>query len=381
MQELINFIKIFVSVFLIFILFFLNNKFLKNIILVGERPDEAKDNGYYFFRYLRRAHNSKKVFYVIEKQSSDISKLKIHGNYIFRDSIKHYLFFFSAKYIFQAFETGCFPSSKFIWVLYRLNLIKKKIIFLQHGITKERLPQYKYQRFKFHRIVSGANREYNFLISDMGYPKDNVIQSGFPRWDTLRKDDCKDILMMFTWRSWLAKDKKSLSKSLYAKNIKELLLSKNLKNLLKMHDKYIYIYIHDAFNEILNFSDIKLTNERIIFLNTSTDDLKTYLQRCELMVTDYSSASFDFSLLSKPVIYYQFDQKDYYSEHAPKGYFDFNTDGFGPVCLDCKLVIESMSNYLSNKFVEPKYQKRIDNFFMELDQNNSSRILKGLDIK
>ena len=45
---------------------------------------------------------------------------------------------------------------------------------------------------------------------------------------------------------------------------------------------------------------------------------------------DYSSIAFDFAYMKKPLIYYQFDQDKYYTNHFAKGYFDCERDGFGP---------------------------------------------------
>ena len=60
------------------------------------------------------------------------------------------------------------------------------------------------------------------------------------------------------------------------------------------------------------------------------------LIKASLLVTDYSSIFFDFAYLRKPIIYAHFDYKEYRMNHYPKGYFDYEKDGFGYIIHDLK---------------------------------------------
>ena len=52
------------------------------------------------------------------------------------------------------------------------------------------------------------------------------------------------------------------------------------------------------------------------------------------MITDYSSVAFEMAYLKKAVLYYQFDEEEFFSgKHWQKGYFDYRKDGFGAVCV------------------------------------------------
>ena len=50
------------------------NKNNKDIWLISERKDEAEDNGYHLYKYIRENHPEQKVFYLINKKSPAYSK-------------------------------------------------------------------------------------------------------------------------------------------------------------------------------------------------------------------------------------------------------------------------------------------------------------------
>ena len=94
-----------------------------------------------------------------------------------------------------------------------------------------------------------------------------------------------------------------------------------------------------------------------------------------LMITDYSSVAFDFAYLKKPVLYYQFN-KDY---NYKKGYYDFESMGFGKVLDNQDKLINKIEEYINQDCImEEKYIKRVDTFFKFNDKNNSKRVYEWL---
>lgn len=92
------------------------------------------------------------------------------------------------------------------------------------------------------------------------------------------------------------------------------------------------------------------------------------------MITDYSSVAFDFAYIKKPLIYYQND--DY---HYEKGYFDYETMGFGDIIQTEEELIDKIIEYIENNCqMEEKYQKRVDKFFKYTDKNNSKRVYEWI---
>lgn len=71
----------------------------KNIWIIEENPNEACDNGYFFFKYLRENRPDINAYYVIKKKSKDYDKVKELGNIIKHASFKHWVYYLNAKKI------------------------------------------------------------------------------------------------------------------------------------------------------------------------------------------------------------------------------------------------------------------------------------------
>jgi CDP-glycerol glycerophosphotransferase (TagB/SpsB family) len=99
-----------------------------------------------------------------------------------------------------------------------------------------------------------------------------------------------------------------------------------------------------------------------------------------LLVTDYSSITFDFGYLNKPVIYTQFDIEEFYEGQVyDMGYFDFEKDGLGPVCRDYESTINQIIAYIkSGCKMEDKYSERVQNFYAHHDNRNCERVYQEI---
>ena len=64
-----------------------------NIWLISERHNQARDNGYCFYKYLREYKPECKAFYIIDKKSKDYKKIEKYKNVIQYDSWKHYFYY------------------------------------------------------------------------------------------------------------------------------------------------------------------------------------------------------------------------------------------------------------------------------------------------
>ena len=96
------------------------------------------------------------------------------------------------------------------------------------------------------------------------------------------------------------------------------------------------------------------------------------------MVTDYSTIAFDFAYLKKPIVYTQFDKEEFYETQTyDKGFFEYERDGFGPVCYDLDSAVEALIKII-DKDCENDYIDRVTNFFVNIDKNNSKRVIDAV---
>src|SRR5699024_9539937 len=114
----------------------LYNKTKEDIWLISERYDEARDNGFHFFKYIRTQEQSINCFYVIDKESKDKKKVAQYGNIIHFGSYKHYLYYYLAtKHITtHGSGYGLMPDTRACRLLEKFFTVEAKSIYLKHGI-------------------------------------------------------------------------------------------------------------------------------------------------------------------------------------------------------------------------------------------------------
>lgn len=347
----------------------------ENIWLIGERKAEAKDNGFHLFKYIRIKHPEEKLYYVIDGGSPQKHRVEQYGQVINHNSLQHYIAFFRATILIMPFERSTFPNSSIIWYWYRLKLLRKKTAFLQHGVTKEKQDHYAYNnRFKFDLFVCSAKEEHEFVCSELNYPKSVAKCLGMARYDALiDTHKSNKIFYMPTWRAWMVNyGEREFQESDYYKGISSLLESNELMQLLENFDGEMVVYLHDAFQK--NFGGlIKSKNRRVTIAEVGKHDVQELLKDSAVMITDFSSAVFDFAYMGKPVVYYQFDREDYYSKHFIEGYFDYIEHGFGPVCESPRAVIQSLEEIFASNKEGALYKSRCQSFFPINDRKNCLR--------
>ena len=99
--------------------------------------------------------------------------------------------------------------------------------------------------------------------------------------------------------------------------------------------------------------------------------------KSNLVLTDYSSAVFDFAYLRKPVVYCQFDHELFFGgvHTLTQGYFDCKMNGFGEVVYNLDDTINLIIDYVKNDCkMKDKYRERADQFFAFNDKENCQRV-------
>lgn len=150
---------------------------------------------------------------------------------------------------------------------------------------------------------------------------------------------------------------------------------------LNIYNISVVFYVHPKLNNYLNSFDFLKANQRFKILNSiDGDEMQEQIIASRLLITDYSSVFFDFAYSRKPVVFYQFDEKEYYAQHYQKGYFDYYQDGFGPVESTAKKVIEEINKIAEKEFtLSDKYKNRINDFFSFYDSNCCERIFNEIN--
>ena len=109
--------------------------------LISERGTDARDNGYFFYKYLTENHKELDVRYIISKDSPDFDKIKKLGKYILYGSREHYIAFITSPVLISAHLMGFSPDMGLFCRLWQNGLLRLhgKSIMLKHGIIKDYL--------------------------------------------------------------------------------------------------------------------------------------------------------------------------------------------------------------------------------------------------
>lgn len=346
------------------------------IWLVCELKNTCRDNGYHFFKYMRKNHPEANCYYAIDKKCNDYEKIKDLGNVIQFGSLKHWIYYLSSEYNISSHKEGNPNHTVFTLIHLHLNLLNNRV-FLQHGITKDNVPMFYYKNTRFKYFICGAKREYDYINKIFGYPEGNVVYTGFARFDNLndKKVNNRKILLIPTWRRWfeLENDEQTFKNSEYFERWNSFINDTNLKKFLEEENFELIFYPHYQMKKFIKYFNVESKNIKIVIKDDI--DIQQLLKDCNLMITDYSSVYMDFAYMRKPVIYYHFDYNKYRQSHLLEGYFDYEKDGFGKIVKTNEKLVDQVINYCKNEFnVENKYMKRMNDFFELSDSKNCQRI-------
>ena len=367
----------------------------RELWLISDRITKADDNGEAFFTYMNtEGKNAEiKTYFVLDRSSEDHERLKNIGQVVPYHSLKHKLLSLlcDKKISSQADE---FVFNRFFDLSYMFKDIQyqQRFIFLQHGVTKDDSSTWlKRSDVDISLFITATWQEYRSMLDfSYGYDENKVRCTGFPRYDYLYDMPGKERFITFvpTWRLYLTGrydeytdlrvKKNGFKNSVYCRMYKEVFSNMRLLEAAKRYGYIIQVMPHPSMPREY-ISDLGITDQ-IRVLERCTRYREVFA-KSRLMITDYSSAVFDFAYLRKPVLYYQADAEEFFSgQHVyRKGYFDYERDGFGEVAYTAEELVEKIIVYLQEECqMEEIYQKRVENTFRFHDCRNCERVYKEI---
>lgn len=367
-------------------LFYKDKEKYKNAWLICERGTEARDNGYWMFKYIRENHPNQKVFYIIDsKNKMDYERVKKLGEVIEYNSFQHKIaLILSNVYI----STHIGYINIWSYLLYKKvfdRKNKKKYIFLQHGVTEDDMSDLLNKRInQINLFITSTFDERNSILNNpnYGYKEEEVPLVGMARFDNLIDYETKEqILLMPTWRNYLVnpsykKEKNNLEKiflrSEYYKIYKSLLNSEKLKKILNKYKMKLIFYPHYEMQKYIKL--FNTNNPNIIIASKEENDVQELLRQSKILITDYSSVYFDFAYMKKPELFYQFDKEKFKQKQYKECSTEYKHKEFGRIAKKEDEVIEELEKILKNECkMEEKYIEMVEDTFAYIDNNNCKR--------
>jgi len=350
--------------------------------LICEDENEARDNGYWLYKHIKEKHPEIDAVYAINKKSPDYQKVKILGKVIQYGSLTHWIYYLAADKNISS-QKGGKPNAALCYLLEIYGFLKNKRIFLQHGITINDTKWLHYEVTKVSLFICAAKPEYDYVKNHFKYPNENIKLLGFCRYDNLNngKVNRKQILIMPTWRGWLARPAgrskeydniDDFTKTGYFRHWNALLNNAELGNYLAKDNLKVVFFPHRNMQKFIGNFGIKSSN--IIIAGWREYDVQELLNESAFLITDYSSISMDFAYMKKPLMYYQFDQEEFRTGQYGEGYFSYRNSGFGEVVTKEHELVSLIGQYIKNGFeMKNEYISRVSDFFCFTDRNNCER--------
>lgn len=362
-----------------------------DIWVVSETADTARDNGYWFFRYMRKNHPKRPVYYPIRSTSADYHKVQSLGNVVEYGSFRHFVLYWAAKTYIGTTKQHGYPHERVCMLLALNRLVKQKYVFLNHGFARGYSKITDALATNYSLFFAMSELEKKIVVNLNHQPPERVHAIGFCRHDNLNDEllDKRLVLFMPTWRMWLdyrhktdpqeiEETKRAFLSSSYYAHIQELLNSKRLATFLDDNDLRMIVYLHGyAQIHAYNFS----SGSPRIELAPREEDVQTLLKRAAYLITDYSSIVFDYAYMKKPCCYYQFDAQEF-TEHqyAESEYYTYEDNGFGPVLTTLDEVLDNMEESFEQGFVMPElYRQRVESFFPSFGTDHCQQTFEIID--
>ncbi|MBQ8573021.1 MAG: CDP-glycerol glycerophosphotransferase family protein [Ruminococcus sp.] len=360
----------------------------KRIWLTFDKLYKGGDNGEYFFKYANTVKDDVQVYYIIDKDSPDCKRLLEYDkkHVLIHNSLKCKLFALNAEAVAatHASVMQYCGIPKYL-VPNVLDLFKAKIICIQHGLTVQQLGQYQnrlYDNTTLYCLASKYEKK-NLMHPIYGYEESMLKLNGLARYDGLKNNDKKFILITPTWRRNIVTLGIAYKVKPYNEHFKyteyfrlynTLINDKKLIECAKKNGYGITYLLHPAMSPQLE----DFTQNGFVEIVPAAGDMsyEKILTEASLMVTDYSGVQFDFAYMRKPIVYYH---PDTLPPHYESGGIDYPTQGFGPIITNHEDVVNEICKYMENSCkTEPEYIDRANDFFEFDDFNNSKRIYEEI---
>ncbi len=367
------------------LLYFITKPILgtKHIWITFDKLYKAGDNGEYIYQYGLK--NNQNIYYIIKKDAPEYKRLiKQNRHHVLKyNSLKAKLYSLHAEVILKT-HANIFGFLGFNGLarVFISNIFNAEVMEIQHGLTIQDIPEYQNRlvdNIKLYFISSNVEKK-NIEKPIYGYKDEQIKLTGLPRYDGLKSDDKKIILITPTWRHEIASPSLKhgvarghnniFKNSRYFKIYNGLINNKKLISTAKKYNYRIIYLIHPTLSaQIVDFEK----NDYVeIIPATSNISYEKILRQSSLMVTDYSGVQYDFAYMNKTILYFHPDELP---PHYTNATIDYEKDGFGDVIKNTDILIDELCKQMKNNCInEKKYINKSNKFFEYNDFNNCKRI-------
>ncbi|WIM95938.1 glycosyltransferase [Actinoplanes oblitus] len=342
-----------------------------------DRREKAADNGEALYRYVRDNRIHDKIAFVIRQDSPDYQRLIADGfNVIAYNSLEHWRLHYNCEYFFASHVDDVIIKP---WASYGVNEGKPryKLVFLQHGIIRSDLSGWLGAK-KYHLFCASAKREFDSVINNVRYGlgPNQVKLTGLARHDLLEAKDGDYVLVSPTWRSFLAEATEAeFRDSEFFRNWHQLIHDPAVRNAMTAAGVRLKLVLHSSISQFAHCFDEDEHVEVVKF--SEVPSFAELLSAARMLVTDYSTISFDMLYLRRPVVYYTFPELQKHSTNTGADldlYAELGTRVEDPAAAVAALVAAAERGFRN----EDEKVRAADGFFAYEDRQNRKRIIDAV---
>lgn len=211
-----------------------------------------------------------------------------------------------------------------------------------------------------------------------------ILEYGYPRNDVLFKKNNSYDIDQIKKKLNLPRDKKII---LYAPTWRdnEYHDKANYKFSAPLDYDYIYEQLNKDYVILLKYhymvrEKLQVEQYRGFYrvVEQEVDISELYLVS-DMLITDYSSVMFDYSLLYRPILFYVYDLKEY-EEELRGFYFDFVEEAPGPLFTSSRELVSMVKNYYPEDYTD-KYKAFCEKYHTFENGNAAKRAVRLLASK
>lgn len=325
------------------------------------------DSCKYIYEYLQKNEGSRyKYIWVINDKKTDIPGKVTKVKYL---GLRWFYYTSRAKYYVNNMRQPLWMNKREGSIMLETwhGTPLKKLVFDMDDIHAA-TPTYKMDVYK-------QSRKWDYLISDNPYsthifescflyPREKIIETGYPRNDILYDTDRIKKAIYIKRKLGVPEDKKVI---LYAPTWRDdeyyrpgeykFALKLNLEKLKKeLGEKYVILLrTHYFIADAIDTGGL----EGFAFNVSRYDDIAKLYTISDVCITDYSSVFFDYANIRKPILFYVYDF-DKYKDRLRGFYIDMEKELPGPLLYSEDEVIDALKNIDK---IEAEYRQRYDEFY------------------
>lgn len=225
-----------------------------------------------------------------------------------------------------------------------------------------------------------ATSEETGRIFRLSFNNNNVKILGYPCHDTLRNhsllfEDYRQKLCLYKYFKVI------LYCPTFRENKTKQPFSSEFLNKLNIYlrrNNYIFLVKRHPYDDFLMSGQKEYSN--ILDVSTQIIDIYDLLPHVDILITDYSSVLFDFTILNRPLIFYPYDI-EMYIEKCRKLNYDYFAELPGPFAHNEYELLEILNN-IDSIFGSKDYKERYEQFRRRFnyynDNDNCRRLLRYL---